>query len=407
MKKTDLVTKIAAVLVFLALASYMGVYFWRSVKNPVVTAIAVETKVRTAVQVSGIIVRDEQVIESDAAYMSLQVADGERVAKESAIAVTYDSEEALQRAGEIQALEAEIRQVESVLDQLVNAEELSARDTAIQEAILELSASVARHSLSDAETHSLNLRSLLFSGSGETATAGDLILLRSELEKLLAGASADTAAVTAPESGIFTTLLDGYEHLEISQLQSLTPADLTAMQEDVTDPPEDAIGKLVCSGRWYFAALMSAADFDSLETTPAPGDELELELGRYYGRTLTVRVEDVGREEDGGRVLVLSCNRALADTLAMRMITGELVLAEHSGIRVPKQAVYTEQNDDGETVYYVYTLTGVQAERKNIQIVWETEEYYLAAPEAEGDALREGNDIIVSAKDLYDGKIME
>ena len=407
MKKTDLITKIAAALVFLALACYLGVYFWRSVKDPVVTAPAVITTVRAETLISGIVVRDETPLVSDAAYISLSVGDGKRVAKDSAVAVTYENRDAAARAERIRALEMEIRQAEGVLSGLVSAEELSARNTAVETAAWSLAAAVARHEVTLAEEHSLNLRSLLFANSAQTVTAGDLIVLRSELEKLKTVSTADTEAITAPEAGIFSTLLDGYEHLEISSLRSLTPAQLREMMDEPQDAPAGAIGKLVGSSRWYFAALLDAEAFDAVSTTMTVGGRATLEMGRYYGLPLEVKIEDIGRVEDGGRVVVFSCTQALADTLAMRKATATLVVDEHSGIRVPKEAVHTETAESGETRRYVYALTGVQAEKKYIEIVWETEDFYLAAEGVEGAALREGNEIIVSARDLYDGKIME
>lgn len=413
MKKTDLITKIAAMLVFLALACYLGVYFWRSVKDPVVTAPAVLATVRAETQISGIVVRDETLLISDAAYISLAVADGKRVAKDSPVAVTYENRDAAARAERIRELELEIRQAESVLSGLVSAEELSARNTAVETAARSLAAAVARHEVTLAEEHSLNLRSLLFANSAQTVTAGDLIVLRAELEKLTRVSVSDTESVTAPASGVFSTLLDGYEHLKTSALRSLTPTQLREMMDSPREAPANAIGKLVGASRWYFAALLDAEAFDAASATLCVGGRVTLEMGRYYGLPLEVKIEDIGRTEDGGRVVVFSCTQALADTLAMRKATATLVVDRHSGIRVPKQAVYSETAESGETLQYVYTLTGVQAEKKYIEIVWETEDFYLAAEGvervegAEGAALREGNEIIVSARDLYDGKIME
>jgi hypothetical protein len=44
------------------------------------------------------------------------------------------------------------------------------------------------------------------------------------------------------------------------------------------------------------------------------------------------------------------------------------------------------------------------AERKDISILCDTGEYYIAAA---GGALRAGNDIILGGKDIYDGKGLE
>ena len=56
----------------------------------------------------------------------------------------------------------------------------------------------------------------------------------------------------------------------------------------------------------------------------------------------------------------------------------------------------------------MYTLTGVQAEMKNITILEESGDYYIIKNEASSvSALHEGDEVIVSAKNLYDGKVVK
>ena len=52
----------------------------------------------------------------------------------------------------------------------------------------------------------------------------------------------------------------------------------------------------------------------------------------------------------------------------------------------------------------VFTMTGLQAERKIVDLVYAGEEYCLLSSEG-NDALREGNEVIVQARDLYNGRV--
>ena len=52
----------------------------------------------------------------------------------------------------------------------------------------------------------------------------------------------------------------------------------------------------------------------------------------------------------------------------------------------------------------VFTMTGLQAERKKVDLVYAGDEYCLLRSEGE-DALREGNEVIVQATNLHDGKV--
>ncbi len=52
----------------------------------------------------------------------------------------------------------------------------------------------------------------------------------------------------------------------------------------------------------------------------------------------------------------------------------------------------------------VFTMTGLQAERKLVDLVYAGEEYCLLSSEG-NDALREGNEVIVKASNLYNGRV--
>ena len=56
--------------------------------------------------------------------------------------------------------------------------------------------------------------------------------------------------------------------------------------------------------------------------------------------------------------------------------------------------------DDGST--YVYVQTGLRAEARDVQLIHDFGEYYMVR----GENLRAGDDVIVSGKGLFDGKVV-
>jgi hypothetical protein len=52
----------------------------------------------------------------------------------------------------------------------------------------------------------------------------------------------------------------------------------------------------------------------------------------------------------------------------------------------------------------VFTMTGLQAERKKVELLYAGEEYGLVTSDGD-DALREGNELIVKATGLHDGMV--
>ena len=408
MGNTDKLTKAISLLLFIALLGYVGVYVWRSVSNPIQTAIAINVTVRESANLSGIVIRDEHVIESSAAYIDVTAVEGKRLAKGQVAAVSYQSDAALERAGRVRELELEIARMETLLSSLDTAQSLAKRDSVVKNAVLSISSAVARRDLSELDINSLNLRSLVFESADSSASQEALHALQLELSGLYSGSHEGTVAILAEDSGVFSTILDGYEHLSAENISLLSPEAIRLLSQDRQEPGEYAIGKLVTSSIWYYAAVADSSEVwlpDGSEKLEA-GDRAYLEFGGYYNTSISARVVSVSRDYNGECVMVFSCNEALVDTLAMRQSTSEVVYAEYTGVRVPKDAVHSETGGDDTVRYYVYTLTGVQAERKPVKIIYEAEDFFLVERSIDAGALREGNDIIVTANDLYDGKIL-
>jgi len=260
---------------------------------------------------------------------------------------------------------------------------------------MNLAADIASHNLNELDRHCLSLRSLLFSDAQTDVTQEGLNVLKRELEVLRNSSTSDTETLTSAESGLFSTVLDGYEHLKRKDLENLTPDGLRELINSRQDTAAGAYGKLVTGFQWYFAAVMDHGDAQNLSR----GDSASLEFGRYYSTALDATVVSVGFPDENNQcAVVFRCSSAMADTLAMRQVTAEVVFEELHGIRVPYEAMHAE---DGQA--FVYTVTGFVAERKDISILCDTGEYYLAAT---GGALRAGNDIILGGKDIYDGKVL-
>ena len=132
------------------------------------------------------------------------------------------------------------------------------------------------------------------------------------------------------------------------------------------------------------------------------GKDATLDFGRYCSQPLNARVLSISEPEDGECAVLFRCTEATGEILSVRRATAEVVFATRSGIRVPREAVRSDEKGP-----YVYTLTGLQAEKKYITIAWEAEEYYLAAPSQDAASLRVGNEIILTSKDIYDGKLVK
>ena len=124
-----------------------------------------------------------------------------------------------------------------------------------------------------------------------------------------------------------------------------------------------------------------------------------------------MRVERVSAPENGRVAVTLSTDRFLSETTLLRRQTVDIIFSTISGVRVQKNALY----QDGEGAWGVYAVVGAQAEFKPVNIIGDDGDYYLVEPlvpatdldkQKAKRALRPGDEIIVSAEGLFDGKVV-
>lgn len=399
MKRTDRLTNLIALLLFLALAAYIAAYAARALGGATVTAEALAADFDLSGVASGIVIREERVLTSGETYIDVTAAEGARVAAGATIATAVSSEQGLERANRMHALEREIGRVSSALQGMRSAEDLTTREASMTSAARALAAAVARHDAGTLDSASLNFEALLLGAEDGAVSAERLAALERELQSLKTSTSSDTQTLTAEVSGVFSAAVDGYEHLGSADLRDLTPSALEDMINNGRETVGGAYGKLISDYHWYFAAVMSAVDAANLRA----GRTATLNFGRWYSADVHARVLSVSAAENGNAAVVFRCDTALADTLSMRAVSATVVFDSYSGIRVPAQAVRVDEETEGA---FVWTVTAMQLERKNVEIIYAADDFVIVRRASDPGALREGNTVVISGDDLYEGKIM-
>lgn len=443
MKQGTLITKIVMIILLVGVAIYLAIYAVRSLSDPFTTAMAYQDSLDDSVEVTGVLVREEIALSSGTAIMDILPEEGERVRAGETVAILYQSGDALDRKKQLQALEQEREQLQYALNSGSSLGDAAKLEQQIIASIQALRASTAGGDLSALESNALALRTQVlrrefaYSASGDSAAAlaetiADLDL---QISQLSAQSSYDTTSIYAPCSGLFSGLADGYEStLTPDTLDTLTAGQLSAISSGTSSAEGACVGKLITGDRWYFAAVVDPSTASRL----LPGDTITVAFSRDFTGEVDMRVERVGDEEAEGCVLVLSSSRNLKDVTLLRFQTVELIFKRYSGIRVPKQALHMETiaSTDSETgekiqtqIIGVYTVVGANTEFKPVDIVREGSDYYLVTPSEEARSyiikerngeyylatpsasqslpiLRPGDEIIVNATNLYDGKVV-
>ena len=430
MKNSTLAMRLAMAAIFLAVIAYFGFNMAAYFMDPYTTTVAYEFTGENAVTVSGYVVRDEEVLAGGGELVYSNRSEGERVGKGGAVALIYQSAQALDNANALRALEEQLEQLQYARSLAAGTQASARLDDEIRDALLAFRQSLAGEKASGDSAGALRTavlkRSYAYSGTGdlEAAIAG----LQEQISALSAAADPNTARVAAPRAGIFSSLVDGYESvLNLEMLEMLTPERYGEIQ-----PEQGAagVGKMVYGDKWAFATLMKAEDVGRL----AEGDTVTVRFQNGLERDMSMRVSSVSPQQDGMRVVVFSSEKFLSLTTLLRRQNAQIIFDTFSGIRVPRSAVRVESlpvtGEDGQPVLdsagqqktesstCVYCLWGRYARRKPVQVLWQEEDYLLVVPDEdalansgsensrEGRRLRAGDTVITAAAELYDGKVI-
>ena len=424
MKNKTLGMKILLAVVTLGVLGYFAIQAVRYFGDPLTTTLAYPYEVQMTTALSGYVVREETVLPDDTSgLLQLQRAEGERVSAGGVIAVAYADQATLDRQQEIQSLETQIEQLQYAADAALGAEVSLRLDTQILQDIIDYRTAVSAGRLDGAEDSGAELRVLVlkrdYTYSDTTDFSAQVAELQSQLNQLCSQTGASTRRITAPQAGLYSAVVDGYETVLTPQaLETLTPSQFSELEPDTS--VSSTVGKLILGDTWYYAAVMDQEEAQLLQESGS----LQLRFAKGIGQDLDVSLTRVSEPEDGQVVAVFRGNTYLSELTLLRRQSAEVIRETESGIRVPIEAVRlveeTVTGEDGtETTVSrtgVYCIVGLEARFKPVDVVYQNEEFALVRSSLEGAdgmttaqeeiRLREGDEVIVTARDLYDGKII-
>ena len=421
MKQKAVGTKILMVVITLALLVYFGVQGVRYFTDPLSTTLAYNYAVEESISVSGYVVRDEQVLSSESSgLLQLLREEGERVSAGGTVAAVFADQASLDLQTEIADLTSRIEQLEYAQEAELGVEITQRLDNQIHQSILSYRSALEAGRFQDAEEQGETLRSQVlkrdYSVSGDEDLTTQLQELQSQLRTLQSQAAGSVRRITAPAAGLYSAVVDGYETvLTPESLTDLTPSALESVTADAS--VQSNVGKLVLGETWYYAAVLTAEEAQDLEKA-AEREELYLRFAQGVDTDLPVTLESIGPEENGQVVAILSGELYLSQLTLLREQSAQIILSSVEGIRVPREAVRlvteTEENEDGTvtetTVSGVYCVSGREAEFKPVEVLYSNENFALVEANVNSNQellrLRPGDEVIVSARDLYDGKVV-
>ena len=418
MKNSSFGTKCLLLAVTLGVLAYFGIQGLQYLGDPLTTTLAYNYQVEEGMDLSGYVVRREQVLADEASgLLRLQRSEGEKVGAGGTVALVYADQTSLDRQREIDELSGRIEQLQFAQEASLGSEVSLKLDAQIMRSLLDYRAELAAGRLDNAEEHETELKSLVlkrdYTYSDTEDLSGQIAELQSQLKELKAQAASSVRAVKAPVSGVYSAVVDGYETvLTPGLLADMTPSQLNAVQADETLTSQT--GKLILGDSWYYAVTMSADQAKALRDS---GGTMTLRFAKGVEQDQTVTLYAVGPEEQGRVVVTFRGEYNMAQVTLLRRQSGQLIWRTVAGIRVPNEALRAantkvDQEGNRTTVESlgVYCVVGMEARFKPVEVLYSGDGFVLvrstAASDQESLRLRPGDEIIISAKDLYDGKVV-
>ena len=420
MKQGKSVITFAMAAIAVALVIYFGFYVAKVFSEPYTTAMAYTYTSNDSAEAVGILARQETVLPAQTGIVDVTRSEGEKVGVGQSVAQVYRDSQAQTNQADLEALADQIQLLEYSSDG-GGVDSAAKLDENILQAVTALHAASGVGDYNQLEDQVRTLKSTVLkrgyvygNGLGAEELSQKLNDLKSQYAALKQQTSSSTSSVRAPQSGVFSTLVDGYETAVTPQtVFQLTPSSLSALLAGQGKEAGCGMGKLITSTRWYFAAALPVSVAERLKE----GSTATLRFSGDFDQDIDMRVDQVGQAEGDKSVVVFSTDRYLSQTTLLRQQTAELIFNSWSGLRIPKQALRMEKStytdkETGQEVQNnrlgVYALLGGRAEFKTVEVVTEGDDYYVVRSTTdESDALRAGDEVIVRATELYDGQLLE
>lgn len=407
MRRKSLVSGLIYVLILLVVG-YLVYYIYVAFSTPLKTAEAVLYTAEEIVPVKGYFFRNEIPVSAGrGSVQQILVSGGEKVHKGQVLSVSYDSEEDMKTQ---QQLEWDRELLSLLLEAMSdkNIVDIDRVDKDISWHLENLVYGVENPKSSGLKFEAKSLKSLVlkrglaFSNTRRQEVTDEVARLYSEISQLSATAKKGVVSAIAPESGYFSPSVDGFEGiLTLDRCDTLTLSEFNKLESVKRSEDLSAYcGRLATDYKWRFAVSLPA-EYAALLSE---GQKVKLRFTGDYIGEIRAPVQHIGEEESGFRLVVFSGTTHTSELLGLRHQSADIIMSTYEGIRIPKQALRI--NEEGKTG--VYCLVALQAKFVEIEQIFELDHHYIVSYDPKDTrGLRPGDEIIISSKNLYDGKIVQ
>ncbi len=375
------------------------------------------------------IIRNEVDIPTDVnGYVNFTLNDAEKVSKNGRVAQVYASEQQGLLRKKANAIETEIKRLESLNNFSVA---LSTTPKAMsQQAYVELNG-LLKNVNDDAFDelpkckekilYLLNERQLVTGQSLELSDKlsklkGELTQINTEIDKV-------SRTILAQEAGYFIGKIDGYEHaFNYDNVKNITVEEVDALLGNDASGENDNKAKLITDSNWYVVCNLKRDDVLHMSV----GQQVTLTMPLVSANKIGAQIVAINQaDKNAMAAVVLQCDYIDDNILTIRKEPIKINLAEYKGLSVNKRAIHEatlkrsvideetgKEKVEEKLVKGVYVLNGKQIVFKEVDIIFSTSDYVICNVNPERSKLfsdstiKEYDEIVVKGRNLYDGKFV-
>lgn len=374
-------------------------YFFLAVK----TEYAVEASMQDTYEINGIICRDEKILkDKTAGYHDIILTDGEKVARGGIIAYIYGNEADVKAQEQIRLLNAEIESYNAAISSKASyAGDNSSYDQSIQNALLDYSGALHSNNTFDALEALSNFEKRAFikeivTGS-EVNYQEEIEHLRRKINNLESSISGNVNKMVSDCAGYYSRAVDGYE--EIISPDAMLEFDIKKYNDLLTEinsasnSVSDNVGKIVSGYHWDYYFVVPTETIKNYKV----GQSMYFRFPSVSEDRIKGEITSIKKEGDNALVSV-ECSAVHSEFLSLRTLEGFIITKTYSGIRVDKNSVRLLDGQSG-----VYVKVGQIVRFKKADVLYMGSSYALLDPNSK---VSNFDEVIVSGKNLYDGKAL-
>lgn len=403
-KKSTRIYIVLAVIIICGYALIQAIFLFT---KPIKTEKLVEFTADDYISSDGFIMRKETIIKSSSnGSPEYLVAEGEKVKKDSLIAVMYSGSEDVATKNKINELEKKISQIENSLstNDLFMSDALKLESMIEEKVVLIAKANGTKKTVLISQ-YSNELQTLLIKKQiilGEVEGFDQkLKSLKDERDKLKGNFSGRFGNVTTPSAGFFSSDFDGYENLlepEFLKENGINAYNDVFALKSGSNKPSNYIGKIIEDFKMYYACIIPTKQIKDYSV----GDSLKIRFENSKGEAINSVIWYM--EEQGEDMLVIfECDAGSGELNNLRKEKAQIITKNYKGYKVNKAAVRMIDNTTG-----IFVLVGVQIQFKPVNVLFSKDDYMIIVPNSEKRASLMANEqVVIEGKELFDGKIVK